>query len=99
MANTTWFCKDLGDANIAQVTLETLKDELIKIHHTCGEPKNMWAGYQYLSQGLHCHIELFITANFQEILMLANATRCLAPSPKTVEYLAGYQDYWPINEY
>jgi hypothetical protein len=99
MAKTTWFCKDLGDANIAQVTLEMLKDELTKIHNKCGAPKNMWAGYQYQSQGLHCHVTLFITENFQQDLKLSNVSRCLAPSPKTVEYLAGYSDYWPHNEY
>lgn len=93
MKINTWFCVNLGDANISQLTLCELKQSLTDVFNQNGQPKNMLAVYRYEAQSVHCQTKLFLSESFQKYLKLENAQQCPAPDFNNVEYLVGNKNY------
>jgi len=89
-----WFFVNLGDANLSQSQLIELESDLTNIYKKSGNPKTMLAVFRYESQDLHCHIKLFLTGDFQRVVMLKEAVQCSEPNPNSVSYLAGNSEFW-----
>ena len=93
MKSETWFCINLGDANISQITLCEIKQKMSEIFEKHAQSKDMLAVFRHESQSLHCQTQLFLTKNFQKYLKLENAKLCTKPDLKHVEFLAGNKNY------
>ncbi|WKE66330.1 hypothetical protein PVT67_03510 [Gallaecimonas kandeliae] len=49
----------------------------------------MTACYRHDSQGLHCQLMLFLTAELQALAQLEGAKACSPPSPSGLGFLVG----------
>ncbi|UZE95027.1 hypothetical protein [Alkalimarinus alittae] len=88
----SWFTVDLGDALLSHSRLDELQSTLSEMYEQAGRPANMVAFYRHQSTGLHCHLILFLTSEFQRIAMLDHAVQCYAPNASGLSYLAGDRD-------
>lgn len=86
---TSWFSVNLGDALLSQSMLDDLQYRLSTLYERASRPENMTALYRHESKGVHCHLIVYLTEEFQDIATLDNAVRCNAPSPSDISCLAG----------
>lgn len=84
-----WFYLELGDAIIAAEKLHKLEQMLLGVFEQANSNKEMQAYYRYQSGSTHCNICVYISAAFQQILLLPNVKKCAAPTFTDLTVLVG----------
>lgn len=88
-----WVSINLGDALLAGYQLSQLQKNLVDLYQRYGQPNAFAAYYRHQSNGLHCHIRVFLTLEFQHVIKLANTIQCESPEFNDLSFLAGNPDY------
>ena len=86
-----WFKLNLGDAMLANEALLAVKAHLASVYEVNNKPENLLAIYRHESQGLHCSVILYLTAEFQNLAKLSNVLSCNIPPLSSSGFLAGYE--------
>lgn len=85
----SWYCKNLGDAMLANEALTTIQTHLANVYAASSKPKNWLAIYRHESQGLHCSVIIYLTDDFQYYALLDNTKSCIEPLLSDSAFLAG----------
>jgi hypothetical protein len=88
-----WYVVNLGDALLSQSMLSELKLQLTQVYEREGKPGDLVALYRHESQGLHCDIKIYLTAEFQRVAKLPDAVSCTEPGYSDTGFLAGNSEY------
>lgn len=83
-----WWKFSLGDAMLATVALDELTDTLNSIYQHRQEP-TLLALYRHESQGLHCHLIIYLTNNFKQLVPLDYPVQAIGVPPSDASFLAG----------
>jgi len=84
-----WFKLNLGDAMLANEELSAIKAQLASVYEVNNKPENLLAIYRHESQGLHCSVILYLTAEFQKIAKLNNVISCNIPPLSSSGFFIG----------
>lgn len=87
-----WFKVDLGDAMLASKALVDIEVQLTSIYEAENKPQKMLAVYRHESQGMHCHLIVYLSSTFHRALGLKQGTICDKPPMKDSSVLVGNKD-------
>ena len=90
-----WFLVNLGDAMLAGVQQDRIKDLLLSAYAKVGSPDEMAAFTRHESEGrLHCEVKIYFSPMSAPVAREVNAQACEKPSPTGLSLLAGSEQSW-----
>ena len=94
---TTWFCKHLGDAMMADEPVEQLREACRSLLTEGGKPTDMAVFTRHESDGrLHCDVVAYFSPAAAELARAFDADPCEKPARGGLSLLAGDQQCWPV---
>lgn len=89
----TWFTLNLGDAMLAEETLERIKQLFVAEYLKSNSPRDMAVFFRHESEGrLHCEINVYFSPASAVVALKVDAATCSRPSPDELGLLTGSED-------
>jgi len=92
-----WFKLNLGDAMLVNDALTKIQLSLSKVYEESNKPESMLAVYRHESNGLHCCLIVYFTAEFQRVAAIENTASCKEPPLLDSGFLAGNERLLTVN--
>jgi hypothetical protein len=94
---SVWFTKNLGDAMLAEESLEQIKTLFLSAYERAGNANEMALFFRHESEGrLHCEVKIYFPPASALVAEAVDATPCSKPSPDGLGLLAGSEAVWPV---
>ena len=94
---SVWFTKNLGDAMLAEESLELIRTLFLSAYERAGNANEMALFFRHESEGrLHCEVKIYFTPASAVVAKAVDATPCNRPSPNGLGLLAGSEAVWSV---
>jgi len=92
-----WYVKNLGDAILAEQSLEQIKKLFYPKYRDSNEPEAMAVFVRHESEGrLHCEAWVYFSPAAAAVAKTVDAVPCQKPSREGLGLLAGPDSAWPL---
>ena len=94
---SSWFTTNLGDAMLADESLERIRERFLTEYRKANYPKDMAVFVRHESEGrLHCDAKVFLSPALAALAKEFAATPCARPSSNDLGLLAGSEESWAL---
>ncbi len=92
-----WFCKNFGDAMLADVALVQLKEQYVSLYKHTDSSKHRAVFIRHETVGhLHCQVTIYFSPETSQLAKIFDAVTCAPPSRDGLSLLVGDDSVWAI---